>query len=201
LKTVRKSWQGPMTVKIRLGHDALDMRDKFIERIRLFEETGVDAITLHPRFFEDKFRRRAKHELFAWVASLTKLPLIANGDILGPRTVKESPDLFRPMSGIMVGRMAIARPWIFAAWERPVQVDYADVWRRMVTYICEDFPTAAALKRIKLFTKYYARNFLFGHHFETKVCSATSLDIAQERAGVFFSDPLDIHDEPALMGI
>ncbi|MFH0908487.1 MAG: tRNA-dihydrouridine synthase family protein [bacterium] len=201
LQAARRCWAGPLTVKIRLGHDVFDAREQFAERLRVIEESGVDAVTLHPRFFEDKLKRRARHELFAWVASITRLPLIANGDILGARTLRENPALFEKMSGVMIGRMAIARPWIFAAWEQPMQVDYAGVWRRLHAYIREDFPPVTALKRIKLFTKYYARNFLFGHNFDCAVQNAPSLDAALERANAFFSVSMDLHDEPSLMGL
>lgn len=201
LQAVRRCWSGPLTVKIRLGHDAFDAREQFAARLRVIEESGVDAVTLHPRFFEDKFKRRARHELFEWVASITRLPLIANGDILGARTLRDNPALFEKMSGVMVGRMAIARPWIFAAWDKPLQVDYAEVWRRMHAYIREDFAPVTALKRIKLFTKYYARNFLFGHTFNTSVSNAPTLDAALERANAFFASSMDLHDEPTLSGL
>jgi tRNA-dihydrouridine synthase len=45
--------------------------DRFVERLRAIEDAGIDAITLHVRFFEDKFKRRARHELFQWATSLT----------------------------------------------------------------------------------------------------------------------------------
>jgi tRNA-dihydrouridine synthase B len=201
LHAVRQSWHGPLTVKIRLGHDAFDAQDRFVERMRVFEDAGVDAITLHPRFFEDKFRRRARHELFAWVRSLTRIPLIANGDILGPRTLRDQPHLFEGMAGVMVGRMAVARPWIFAAWNAPVEVNYAEVWQRLFAYILEDFTPAVALKRVKLFTRYYARNFVFGHHFDMKVHNARTLDEARERAVAFLESNPDMHDEPSLLGL
>lgn len=201
LKAARKAWNGPFTVKIRLGHATIGAEDRFIERLRIIEDCGVDAITLHTRFFEDKFKRRSRHELFAWATTLTKLPIIANGDITSPRTVGENQELFKSVSGFMIGRMAIARPWIFAAWNQPVEVDYAEVWRRLHGYICEDFQPEVAIKRIRLFTKYYARNFHFGHTFNTAIHNAPTPEAALERAEAFFAVPQPIHDEPTLMGI
>ena len=55
---------------------------------RLGRSLGVDALTFHPRFFEDKFKRRSRFELFDWAASLTSLPIIANGDIIGASTLQ-----------------------------------------------------------------------------------------------------------------
>jgi len=202
LKIARQSWPGLLTVKIRLGHSTIGMEDRFVERIRIIEESGVDAITLHTRFFEDKFKRRAKHELFKWAASLTRLPIIANGDIAGPETIEKNRELFADVSGLMIGRMAIARPWIFAAWEKPMTIDFAEVWRRFYHYTCEDFPLAkASMRRIDLFTKYYARNFLFGHTFMTAVQNAPTPEAMLEQANHFFATSTDLVAEPSMQGL
>ena len=202
LTAVRKSWPGPLTVKIRLGHATIGHEERFVQRLRLIEDIGIDAVTLHTRFFEDKFKRRSRHELFAWAAGLTRLPVIANGDIAGAATVRGHADLFRPVSGFMIGRMAIARPWLFAHWDRPGEpIDYPAVWRRLHAYICEDFQPAIAIKRIRLFTKYYARNFHFGHTLEVKVQNCATPEAALEAADRFFATPQPIYDEPSLQGL
>ena len=186
LKTVRACWPGLLTVKIRLGRNTPEWKDRFAERMRLFEDSGVDAIVLHPRFFEDKFKRRARNEIFSRAASLTRLPLIASGDIIGAETVRENPDHLKPVCAIMIGRMAVARPWVFASWDQPMNVDYAEVWRRLFDYICEDFEPEVAISRVKIFTEYYARNFQFGHSFYTAVQNAPTLEAVRERAEAFF---------------
>jgi len=201
LSEVRRCWPGLLTAKIRLGRDAPGWEERFAERMRCFEDHGVDAVVLHPRFFEDKFKRRARHEQLAWAASLTKLPLIANGDISGPAALREQQDRLRPAAGLMLGRIAIVRPWIFAAWGRPVDVSYADVWSRMFDGICKDFAPEVAISRIRLFTKYYARNFKFGHTFQASLQHAPTLDAARERALAFLESGPAVLDEPSLMGL
>jgi tRNA-dihydrouridine synthase len=201
LGRARKAWSGPLTVKIRLGHATIGAEDRFVERLRIIEDAGIDAITLHTRFFEDKFKRRSRHELFSWATTLTKLPIIANGDILSAAMVRDHASLFQTVSGFMIGRMAIARPWIFAASSQPVEVDYAEVWRRLHAYICEDFAPEIAIKRIRLFTKYYARNYHFGHTFSMAIHNSPTAEVAMERANKFFDAPQPIFDEPTLSGI
>jgi tRNA-dihydrouridine synthase B len=201
LETARRCWPGLLTVKVRLGGEATGFETRFAERMRLFEDSGVDAVILHPRFFEDGFKRRARHERLSWVASLTRLPLIASGDIMGADTIRKSPALFEPACGLMIGRMAVARPWVFAAWDRPLKVDYAEVWRRLCTYICEDFPPEKALGRIKIFTAYYARNFQFGHTLHMAVQNAPTLAAVRERADAFFSLSPAIDPSPSLSGL
>ena len=106
---------------------------------------------------------------------MTRLPLIANGDLSGPDTLQERADHFQSVSAVMLGRMAVARPWIFATWDRPVSVDLAAIWDRMCHYVTEDFPPAVALRRLQMFTKYFAANFKFGHQFKVDLARASSL--------------------------
>ena len=187
LPRLRRLWPHLLTAKIRLGHQHPEWQPRFIERLRLLEDAGVDAVTVHARFFEEKMGRRSRHELYPWVASLTRLPLIANGDLLGPATLDEHPDHFRPVSAVMLGRIAVACPWVFAAWDQPATVDLASIWSRMFQYVCEDFPPPVALRRLKMFTKYFARNFKFGHQFNVDLARAPSLEDLQHRAEEFFS--------------
>lgn len=201
LSRVRARWPGPLLAKIRLGRDTVGMEARFEERLRIIEDAGVDAITLHVRFFEDKFKRRARHELFQWAATLTRLPIVANGDIQSRAQIEDNPRIFRSVSGLMIGRMAIARPWIFAGWRDPISVNLAEVWQRMHRYIEEDFPPAVAIKRLRLFSKYYARNFLFGHHFAVAMLNAPNMAEALERAGAFFATNPESVAEPVLSGI
>ena len=182
----RRHWPGLLTAKIRLGSRHLDWRSRLEERLRVLEEAGLDAVILHPRLFEDKFKRRARMELIPWVASLTRLPLIANGDLGGPEQVAALADDLRPACAVMLGRMAIARPWVFAAWDGPVSVDVAATWHRMYDHVREDFIPAIALRRIQMFTKYYAANFMFGHQFYVDVSNAPSLEEILRRAESFF---------------
>jgi len=186
LKKARSRWPHVLTAKIRLGRQRPDWQPRFVERLRLLEESGVDAIILHPRFFEEKFRRRARHELFPWAASLTRLPLIANGDLSGPESLQPA-EHFKSVSAIMLGRMAVARPWVFATWAGAGSVDLAAIWRKMYEHVTEDFPPTTALRRLKMFTKYFAANFKFGHQFNVDLSQAPSLEEIQRRAGDFFS--------------
>lgn len=201
LAQVRRCWPGLLTVKIRLGSEAPGWQERFAERMKCFEDHGVDAIVLHPRFFEDKFKRRARHEHYAWVASLTRLPIIANGDIMGPATLREYPGQFQPATGVMIGRMAVAQPWVFAGWNQPVAVNYSKVWVRVFDCICEDFAPEVAIARIKLFTQYYARNFKFGHSFQASVQNGPTLDAVRERALAFLETEPGVFDEPTLTGL
>ena len=53
----------------------------------------------------------------------------------------------------------------------------------------EDFPPAVALRRLQMFTKYFAANFKFGHQFKVDLSHAASLEEIQRRAEDFSLAP------------
>jgi tRNA-dihydrouridine synthase B len=201
LHEVRRLWPHILTAKIRFGRERPEWQPRFVERLRLLEEAGVDAVILHARFSQEKFKRRARHELFPWAASLTRLPLIANGDLNGPNTLTERADHFQPVSAIMLGRMAVARPWIFSTWDKPANVDLAEIWNKMFRYVAEDFPPAVALRRLQMFTKYFAANFKFGHQFKVGLSQTTSMEELRRQAESFFSRTPAVVDQPTVTGL
>ncbi len=187
LDKFRKYWDGILTIKCRLGNNEPGWEDSFAARLRLFEKCGIDGICVHPRFSDEKLKRKARWNLFGWIRSQCRIPLIANGDISDHTAL----ELISSGScdALMIGRMAIVKPWIFRELKgETVNPDYAEVWNRHLDYICEDFPAEKAIGRIKEFTSYYARNFLFGHELFTVVQSAPSIVVLRERGNSFLTD-------------
>jgi tRNA-dihydrouridine synthase len=50
LESARRSWKGVLTVKCRLGKRSDTWRETFIDRLKIIEESGIEAIAVHPRF-------------------------------------------------------------------------------------------------------------------------------------------------------
>jgi len=199
IKDVRREYAGLLMLKIRLGREVPDWQKPFLERIRIIEDSGADVITLHPRFAGQHMKRGAKHELFSWLADNTRLPVIANGDILGPATIARNPRHFEKTAGIMVGRMAIICPWLFAAWDNPgLKVDHLKTWLTFYDYLLEDFGEKDALGPLKLFTKYYAQNYAFGHILYTATRSAPTVQALREQAIRFMSAQPAMTEPPTL---
>lgn len=202
LEQARRQWKGILTVKCRLGRRSDKWQETFIDRLTIIEESGIDAVTVHPRFSDEKLKRRARWELFPWIAAQTKLPIIANGDITGA-----TKPAFRLLTsggcaGLMIGRFAAVKPWIFREFAgEQFTIDYRDVWTRFYDYTCEDFRPEKAIGRIKEFTAYYARNFIYGHELFRKVQSAPDLATLKNRAVGFLSASPAVEKEPSVMGI
>jgi tRNA-dihydrouridine synthase len=188
VRVLRRNFAGPLLVKTRLGRQTPDWREKLRDRLRLLEDEGVDALTLHPRYAEEKLKRSARHALYAELAAESRLPIIANGDIASLDYARSHAAQLAPAAGLMIGRMAAAQPWFFAKWHNPgLAVDHLAVWNRLCNYIAEDFPDRQALGRIKIVAPYFARNFLFGHTFYSKIQSSPDLATARTRATEFLS--------------
>jgi len=202
LGDIRSSWRGILTVKCRLGHDPGTWQPHFEKRLRQFEEFEVDALHVHPRFFGEKLKRTARHHLVGWIAHNTSIPVVANGDI--------TPEMLRGdggfpsdgVSGIMLGRMAAVKPWVFLeCLGKSPDVDYAEVWGRLYAYVREDFAPERAIGRIKEFSAYYARNFFYGHEFLKGIRNASTLDDAYEKGMRFLDAKPRLVAQPSVAGI
>ena len=109
VKATVKGTQLPVTVKTRLGWDENSI--VITDVAKMVEAAGAKALTLHCR------TRSQAHSGFAdwnWLEKIKKvisIPLIGNGDVNTPEDVKA---MFETgCDGVMIGRGAIANPWIF----------------------------------------------------------------------------------------
>jgi tRNA-dihydrouridine synthase B len=109
VKATVKGTKLPVTVKTRLGWD--DESIVILDVAKMVEAAGAKALTLHCR------TRSQAHSGFAdwsWLEKIKKainIPVIGNGDITCPEDVQA---MFETgCDGVMIGRGAIANPWIF----------------------------------------------------------------------------------------
>lgn len=104
----------PVTGKIRLGWD----RNKNYKLIaRIVEEEGGSLIAIHGRTKEQRYSGNADWDAIAEVKSTVRIPVVGSGDV---RTVADIQRMKRHTNcdAVMIGRGAIANPWIFAGYDR-----------------------------------------------------------------------------------
>ena len=102
----------PVTAKTRLGWDC---NNKIIvELAEQLQDCGIQALTIHGRTRSQLYSGEADWTLIGQVKRnpRMRIPIIGNGDITTPATLKEYYDRYG-VDGIMVGRAAIGAPWIF----------------------------------------------------------------------------------------
>ena len=110
LEAVVKASSVPVTLKFRTGWDALSKNALSVARIA--EESGIRMLSLHGRTRACGFSGHAEYDTIRAVKRATRLPVVANGDIATPEEAKQVLD-YTGADGIMIGRAAQGRPWIF----------------------------------------------------------------------------------------
>ena len=100
----------PVTLKFRTGWNRANRNAPVIARIA--QESGIRAIAIHGRTRADQYMGEAEYDTIAHVKTLVKIPVIANGDIGSPQKARQVLD-YTGADGVMIGRAAQGRPWIF----------------------------------------------------------------------------------------
>ncbi|MBM3180904.1 MAG: tRNA-dihydrouridine synthase family protein [Chloroflexi bacterium] len=113
-KKLTSALRVPITGKIRLGWDK-NKNYKLIARI--VEENGGSLIAVHGRTKEQRYAGSADWDAIAEVKSLVKIPVIGSGDV---KTVADIDRMkkYTNCDAVMIGRGALANPWIFARLDR-----------------------------------------------------------------------------------
>jgi tRNA-dihydrouridine synthase B len=100
----------PVTLKTRTGWDPSHRNGIRIARIA--EDCGIQALAIHGRTRTDMFRGAAEHDTVRAIKNSVNIPVLANGDIDSPMRAKEILS-YTGCDGVMIGRAAQGRPWIF----------------------------------------------------------------------------------------
>ena len=100
----------PVTLKIRTGWDPEYRNGVSIAKIA--EESGIQALAIHGRTRACRYQGHAEYDTIAQINDVISIPVIANGDITTPEKSLEVLRLTNA-DGLMIGRGAQGRPWIF----------------------------------------------------------------------------------------
>jgi tRNA-dihydrouridine synthase B len=110
LHTVVSAVDVPVMLKTRTGWNHENKNGLVIAQIA--EASGIQALAIHGRTRIDMYQGEAEHDTVAAIKSRLKIPVFANGDIDSPLRAREILDR-TGCDGIMIGRAAQGRPWIF----------------------------------------------------------------------------------------
>jgi tRNA-dihydrouridine synthase 3 len=109
-----------VTVKIRLGWN--DQNRNYLEVARAAVEAGADAVFVHGRTRDARYRFAADWDAIGEVARAVPVPVVGNGDLLFPHEIEQARRR-SACAGVMVARGALIKPWIF----REAVSGYTDV--------------------------------------------------------------------------
>jgi tRNA-dihydrouridine synthase B len=109
IKACKSATNKPVTVKFRKGFYESD--DILIPFAKMCEESGADAITIHPRTTAQGYSGKIDIKDIEKVKNAVKISVIGNGDV----TSKEDFDkMLSICDGVMIGRGAVGHPDIFS---------------------------------------------------------------------------------------
>ncbi len=193
---VREAVSFPLTVKFRIG-----WRDDPAIAVRLakrFEDAGADALIFHPRVAPDRRSRPPKWAYIGMVKRAVNIPVFGNGDVFDRddcrRMIQET-----ECDGVALGRMAVARPWIFAELTENMLIGpqmFMDAAIRLARLLAVHYDPVAAIKRFKRFAFYFSANFCFGHTLYSRILKAGDMKAVDTILKQFFEQAPDISSRP-----
>ncbi len=112
----------PVTLKMRTGPDPARRNAPRVARIA--EGAGVQLLTIHGRTRACGFAGAVEYETIAEAKAAVRIPVIANGDIACADDARRVLAL-TGADGVMIGRAAHGRPWIFREIEHALATGHA----------------------------------------------------------------------------
>ena len=108
LNTIRTHFKGTFTVKMRIGY-----RDdkNFFDSLKLIEDAGVEAVTLHARTRDQLYKGVADWSYIKQAVDSVSIPIIGNGDIWNAEDIDKIFTMTNCHS-VMLGRSALKTPWL-----------------------------------------------------------------------------------------
>lgn len=148
----------PFTVKLRAGYHEGHVNIE--ETAAMCEKYGACAITVHGRTREQRYTGSADWNVVKKAVETVHIPVAGNGDIL---TWYEAEDRLAQSgaAGVMIGRGALIKPWIFQELREKRDLNLTpservEIYLRLTRYMLEHFGGDAHGQKT-------ASSFLFWH--------------------------------------
>ena len=192
VKAVVAAVDVPVTVKCRLGWDkgSINVLD-FTKRM---EQAGAAMISVHGRTRSMLYSGVADWDWIAKVKDQLSVPVIANGDIVGPESAVRCLK-WTGADGLMIGRATFGDPWIFAQVraaldgrkipERPCLANRVDVALEQFEMALEDKGEHIACLEARKHFAWYLRGVSHSSYYKTQISSIqTMADIYDIAMGI-----------------
>jgi len=192
LKEIKRAIKIPLTIKIRAGF--YDHTINAVETARLAEACGAEHIALHGRTKEQGYKGLANWELVRQIKEAVSVPVSGSGDVVN---IEGALARWRETGcdGILIGRGAMANPWIFRQIEdaiqgrEPFQPTHEDKRAVLLEYfemLREDMPEMAAIGKIKQLAGQFTRGLVGGALFRTSIYHSHSVEEILDRISEYF---------------
>lgn len=172
------------SVKLRLGDEDFTT-EGFFSFVDMLAQRGVQQIALHPRTKKEKYRNPPRLE---YVKNLVdyigekgySIQVVLNGGVSDGASAKKAQEQGSGISGIMIGRAAAQKPWVFkqiADYRATGQqvssgeftVDLLETARNFIEQLQHFQPQEFYKTRLQRFFAFYSDNVQFAHHLRTRL--------------------------------
>jgi nifR3 family TIM-barrel protein len=198
VSAIRQAVSIPVFVKFRTGWK--DDPKTAVALAQRFEDAGADALTFHPRVAPDRRTRPPRWEYIARVKAAVGIPVIGNGDVFDRADCKKMVAM-TGCDGVALGRLALARPWIFAEWTEgltPSAEQYLQSALALTAYLEACYGPQTAQRRFHRYAAYFTANFRFGHFLYGRLCRADDLAAVRAVLRQYLAENPDVMPRPSM---
>jgi tRNA-dihydrouridine synthase B len=183
----------PVTLKIRTGW-APDRRNG-VRIARIAEDAGIQALAVHGRTRACRFDGEVEYSTIAEIKAAVRIPVLANGDIdSAAKAVRVLATT--GVDGVMIGRAAQGRPWIFREVEaalagrlvppEPVAAEVRDIMSAHLRDLYDFYGPEAGVRIARKHIGWYCRERPLAQAFRQSVMQVASADGQLERVREYF---------------
>ena len=182
LRRVSRAVSIPVTMKIRTGWDQDSINA--VEVARIVEQSGGAMIAIHGRTRVQGYSGKADWDVIAEVKRAVSIPVVGCGDVTTPQHVIDR-FVETGVDGVMIGRGAIANPWIFRQsselmnGEAPYQPPLSEkqqVLHRYYELLCGELPERALAGKLKQMAGYFTHGLDGGARLRERVFHSQSVE-------------------------
>jgi nifR3 family TIM-barrel protein len=196
VQAVRSAVSIPLIVKFRTGWE--ERKNNPDDLARRFEDAGADALIFHPRVAPDRRSRPPKWENIARVKQAVSIPVFGNGEVFCQADAEQMLAT-TGCDGIALGRIAIAKPWVFAQWTDGFEPDgeiYRKTIKQMLALLNQHYETVTAIRKFKKMAVYIAALFKYGHAFYKRLHNAGDMSEIETEVDAFFDASPELAERP-----
>ena len=187
----------PVTIKLRSGWD--ESSPVYIQLGKIAEQTGVKAVTLHPRPASIGFAGKADWAAIGNLKKALSIPVIGNGDVWSPgdalRMLEET-----GCDGVMIGRAALGNPFIFKQvnhylatgelLQEPAVRDKITMACRHARLMAEEYGEQRGIVKMRGYLGWYVKGFQGASQLRQRLCRVCTISDIEEIFGDYLNERL-----------
>jgi len=185
LSTIKKySTKQYTSAKVRIG-----VNEKIpLEIAKAVESCGVDFMTVHGRTRAGAYKAPVDYDAIKLMKESVSIPVIANGDIKDYETYKRVLE-YTKADGVMIGRGAIGKPWVFYQIKHGVEDIDSNLKREIILEHLNamiDFHGEYGVVMFRKFLHSYSKGYQGANPFREIINTIKDANVMRDMIQTFF---------------